>query len=171
MTTTTTTTRISRLRVPELDEAVDRATALTGDPAVAEAVGIGTIKYADLSSDRLSDYVFDWDRMLALTGNTGPYLQYAYARTRAIGRKADTAPGEIRITAPGERALALELLGFAPLLSGLDESLEVHRLAGYLYGLAQAFSAFFDFGRFRVRIVTAPSRSRRRTSSDMVLPL
>jgi arginyl-tRNA synthetase len=82
--------------------------------------------------------------MLALTGNTGPYLQYAYARTRAISRKADAAPGEIRLTVPAERALALELLGFAPLLSGLDESLEVHRLAAYLHGLAQAFSTFFE---------------------------
>ena len=71
-----------------LDEAVDRAAALTGDPAVAEAVGIGAIKYADLSSDRLSDYVFDWDRMLALTGNTGPYLQYAHARIRSIFDRA-----------------------------------------------------------------------------------
>ena len=70
--------------------------ALTGDPAVAEAVGIGAIKYADLSSDRLSDYVFDWDRMLALTGNTGPYLQYAHARIRSIfDRAGDVAPGRL----------------------------------------------------------------------------
>jgi arginyl-tRNA synthetase len=88
--------------------------------------------------------VFDWDRMLALTGNTGPYLQYAYARTQAILEKSATAPGPVRITAPAERALALELLGFAGVVTGLDESLEPHRLAGYLHGLGQAFSAFFE---------------------------
>jgi arginyl-tRNA synthetase len=127
-----------------LDEAVARAAALAPSAEVARSVGIGAVKYADLSGDRMSDYVFDWDRMLALTGNTGPYLQYAYVRTRAIGRKAGAAPGLIRITAPAERALALELLGFAQVVTGLDESLEVHRLAGYLHGLAQAFSVFFE---------------------------
>jgi arginyl-tRNA synthetase len=127
-----------------LDEAVTRAAALNPSPEVARAVGIGAVKYADLSGDRMSDYVFDWDRMLALTGNTGPYLQYAYARTQAILRKSGSAPGPIRISEPAERALALELLGFAPLLTGLDESLELHRLAAYLHGLAQAFSTFFE---------------------------
>jgi arginyl-tRNA synthetase len=127
-----------------LDEAVARAAALAPSAEVARAVGVGAVKYADLSGDRMSDYVFDWDRMLALTGNTGPYLQYAYARTRAIGLKADTAPGLIRLTAPAERALALELLSFAPVVSGLDESLEVHRLATYLHGLVQAFGAFYE---------------------------
>ena len=127
-----------------LDEAVTRAAALTSSGAVARAVGIGAVKYADLSGDRMSDYVFDWDRMLALTGDTGPYLQYAYARTQGILRKADTAPGPIRITAPAERALVLDLLGFATVVTGLDGSLELHRLAGYLHGLAQTFSAFFE---------------------------
>jgi arginyl-tRNA synthetase len=127
-----------------LDEAVARAAALAPSAEVARAVGIGAVKYADLSGDRMSDYVFDWDRMLALTGNTGPYLQYAYARTRAILRKAGTPPGPMRITAPAERALALELLGFAQVVTGLDETLEPHRLAGYLHGLAQAFSGFFE---------------------------
>ncbi|MEU8615583.1 arginine--tRNA ligase, partial [Actinoplanes sp. NPDC048791] len=127
-----------------LDEAVTRAAALASSAEVARAVGIGAVKYADLSGDRMSDYVFDWDRMLALTGNTGPYLQYAYARTRGILLKAQAAPGPIRITAPAERALALELLGFAQVVTGLTESLEMHRLAGYLHGLAQTFSAFFE---------------------------
>ncbi|GAA3342878.1 arginine--tRNA ligase [Amorphoplanes nipponensis] len=135
-----------------LDEAVDRAAALAPSAEVARAVGVGAVKYADLSGDRMSDYVFDWDRMLALTGNTGPYLQYAYARTRAILRKAQTAPGPVLITAPAERALALELLGFAPVAAGLDESLELHRLAGYLHGLAQTFSAFFE----ACPVLTAP---------------
>jgi arginyl-tRNA synthetase len=127
-----------------LDEAVTRAAALAPSADVARAVGIGAVKYADLSGDRMSDYVFDWDRMLALTGNTGPYLQYAYARTRAILRKSDSVPGPILITAPAERALALDLLGFAPVVTGLDESLEPHRLAGCLHGLAQTFSGFFE---------------------------
>jgi arginyl-tRNA synthetase len=127
-----------------LDEAVTRAAALAPSAEVARAVGIGAVKYADLSGDRMSDYVFDWDRMLALTGNTGPYLQYAYARTRGILGKAQAAPGPIRITAPAERALALELLGFAQVVTGLTGSLELHRLAGYLHGLAQTFSAFFE---------------------------
>jgi arginyl-tRNA synthetase len=127
-----------------LDEAVTRAAALAPSAEVARAVGIGAVKYADLSGDRTSDYVFDWDRMLALTGDTGPYLQYAYARTQGILRKADTAPGPIRITAPAERALVLDLLGFATVVTGLDDSLELHRLAGYLHGLAQTFSAFFE---------------------------
>ncbi|RSM68810.1 arginine--tRNA ligase [Actinoplanes sp. ATCC 53533] len=128
-----------------LDEAVARAAALAPSAEVARAVGIGAVKYADLAGDRTSDYVFDWDRMLALTGNTGPYLQYAYARTQAILEKSATAPGPVRITAPAERALALELLGFAGVLTGLDESLEPHRLAGYLHGLGQAFSVFFQY--------------------------
>jgi arginyl-tRNA synthetase len=127
-----------------LDEAETRAAALAPTAEIARAVGVGAVKYADLSGDRMSDYVFDWDRMLALTGNTGPYLQYAYARTRGIIRKAESAPGPIRITAPAERALALELLGFAQVVTGVEESLEPHRLAGYLHGLAQSFSAFFE---------------------------
>ena len=136
-----------------LDEAVDRAAALTGDPAVAEAVGVGAIKYADLSSDRLSDYVFDWDRMLALTGNTGPYLQYAYARIRSLfDRAGDVAPGVFTVGEPAERALALELLAFEPVLEQVAETLEFHRLAVYLHGVAAAFSTFYE----RCPVLKAP---------------
>ena len=127
-----------------LDEAVTRAATLAPSAEVARAVGIGAVKYADLSGDRMSDYVFDWDRMLALTGNTGPYLQYAYARTQAIRRRSATAPGPVRITAPAERALVLELLGFAGAVTAAADALEPHRLAGHLHGLAQTFSAFFE---------------------------
>ena len=85
--------------------------------AVARAVGIGAIKYADLSSDRIKDYVFDWDRMLAFDGNTAPYLQYAHARIRSIfrrgGDRRSASAAVHRIAEPAERALALELLGFA----------------------------------------------------------
>jgi arginyl-tRNA synthetase len=112
---------------------------------VGRAIGIGAIKYADLSGDRMSDYLFDWDRMLALTGNTGPYLQYANARIQSIFRKAgERVPGKIALTVPAERALALELLAFGPVVTGVGVSLEFHRLTGYLYGLATTFSAFYE---------------------------
>src|SRR6202035_2799987 len=80
--------------------------------AIAHVVGIGSIKYADLSTHRIKDYVFDWDRMLALEGNTAPYLMYAHARIRSIFRKAEAevGAGAIVVAAPKERALALELL-------------------------------------------------------------
>ena len=127
-----------------LDEAITRAAVRAPSAEIARAVGVGAIKYADLSSDRMSGYVFDWDRMLALTGNTGPYMQYAYARVQAIFRRAGESDGRIAITAPAERALVLELLAFAPVVTGAGTSLEFHRLAGYLYGLAQTFSTFYE---------------------------
>jgi arginyl-tRNA synthetase len=150
-----------------LEEAAGRAGALalakSPDLPAAEAarvgraIGMGAIKYADLSGDRLSDYVFDWDRMLALTGNTGPYLQYAYARIQSIFRRAGAAaPGPIILTAAPERALALELLAFAPVIARVGRSLEFHRLAGYLYGLAAAFSACYE----ACPVLTAPGDVR-----------
>ncbi|GAB1645743.1 arginine--tRNA ligase [Krasilnikovia sp. MM14-A1259] len=150
-----------------LDEAAQRASALAAaktpdlDPAalarVGRLVGTGAIKYADLSADRRSDYVFDWDRMLALTGNTGPYLQYAYARICSIFRRAGTAaPGQVVLTEAPERALALELTAFAPMVSGVGGSLDFHRLTGYLYGLATAFSAFYE----KCPVLTAPPAVR-----------
>ena len=135
-----------------LDEAVDRARQLNPDPDVAKAIGIGAIKYADLVNDRLSDYVFDWDRMLALTGNTGPYLQYAHARTRSILERAGDFDGRFVISHPAERALALELLNFAPVLEQVGRTLEFHRLAGYLYAVASAFSTFYE----NCPVLTAP---------------
>ncbi|GAA0537406.1 arginine--tRNA ligase [Paractinoplanes ferrugineus] len=120
-----------------LDEAQARATSA--------AVGIGAIKYADLSSDRRSDYVFDWDRMLASTGNTGPYLQYAYARIRSIFRRSPAAePGPVVLADPAERRLALHLLGFEAVVHAAIEQREPHRLAVYLHDLAVAFSSFYE---------------------------
>jgi arginyl-tRNA synthetase len=138
-----------------LEEATERATAVALakspdlSPAeaarVGRAIGIGAVKYADLSGDRISDYLFDWDRMLALSGNTGPYLQYAYARIQSIFRKAGAArPGRVVLTEPAERELVLGLLAFAPVLTGVGESMEFHRLAGYLHELATTFSAFYE---------------------------
>jgi arginyl-tRNA synthetase len=129
-----------------LDEAVARAAEVSG-PDVARAVGIGAVKYADLSNDRAKDYVFDWDRMLALVGDTSVYLQYAHARVRSIFAKADSVePGEPKEQAiqPHEHTLAVELLGFPAVVEYVAGSLEFHRLAAYLYAVATAFSRFFE---------------------------
>jgi arginyl-tRNA synthetase len=148
-----------------LDEAVERADAELAKRdvergvdrdaaerrALAPAIGIGAVKYADLANDRIKDYVFDWERMLAPEGRTGPYLQYAHARIRSIFRKAGEegveapVPGApIALAEPAERALGLELLGFGAAVLEAAESLKPHRLAGYLYDLAAAFTAFFE---------------------------
>jgi arginyl-tRNA synthetase len=119
-----------------LDEAEQRASS--------PAVGIGAIKYADLSADRRSDYVFDWDRMLASTGNTGPYLQYAYARIRSIFRRGSFDLGPVVLAEPAERRLALTLLGFESAVTAAADLREPHRLASYLHDLAVAFSGFYE---------------------------
>ncbi len=119
-----------------LDEAVARAST--------PAVGIGAIKYADLAGDRRSDYVFDWDRMLASTGDTGPYLQYAYIRIRSLLRKAESGAGVITLHEPAERRLGLALLGFEPALTAALDRREPHRLAGFLHDLAVAFTSFYE---------------------------
>ncbi len=140
-----------------LTEAVERATALArernpelGEAEAAEvgrAVGIGAIKYADLSGDRHKDYVLDWERMLSLDGNTAPYLQYAYSRVRSIFRRAGAAArpdADVSLAEPAERALAMELVGFAAVVEEVAGSLEFHRLTAYLHRLAVAFSAFYE---------------------------
>ncbi|HEX6256683.1 MAG TPA: arginine--tRNA ligase [Euzebyales bacterium] len=125
---------------PDMDDAT-RAT-------VAEATGVGAVKYADLSTDRVKDYVFDYDRMLAFEGNTAPYLQYANARIRSIfrklGRPASTDVAEVVVAAPEERALAIELLSLPGVIDEVVETMEFHRLATYLYGLATAFTGFYE---------------------------
>jgi arginyl-tRNA synthetase len=140
-----------------LDEAERRASA--------PAVGIGAIKYADLASDRRGDYVFDWDRMLAATGNTGPYLQYAYARIRSVFRQVAGAPGPVRLTEPAERRLALTLLGFEPAVRSAAELREPHRLAVYLHTLAVAFSTFYENCPIR-RAADDATRAGRLTLAD-----
>ncbi|HEY0710006.1 MAG TPA: arginine--tRNA ligase [Polyangia bacterium] len=127
---------------PDLDAAAQRK--------IAEAVGVGAIKYADLSNDRIKDYVFDWNRMLAFEGNTAPYLMYAHARIQSILRKAAWtgdragAASTLRIEAPQERALALELLGFATVVDKVGETLQPHRICTHLYDVAQAFTGFYE---------------------------
>jgi arginyl-tRNA synthetase len=148
------------LRLIELlDEGRARAAAAIAerDPELSEAkrlelasiISLGAIKYMDLSSDRIKDYVFDWDRMLAAEGNTGPYLQYALVRIRSIFRKlteqggAPPSPASIRIQHDRERALALCISGFEGAVQSVAGSLEPHKLCGFLFELAGAFSAFW----------------------------
>ncbi|MEM9253464.1 MAG: arginine--tRNA ligase [Planctomycetota bacterium] len=141
-----------------MDEAVTRARAavteknpeLTDAEAddVAEAVGIGAIKYADLSSDRIKDYVFDWDRMLALEGNTAPYLLNAYVRIRSIFRKGEIDPAKVAAEPachePAERALVLLLLEYPRVVASVADSLEPHRLCNHLYELASSYHKFYE---------------------------
>jgi arginyl-tRNA synthetase len=116
--------------------------------AIAQDVGIGAIKYADLSTARESAYIFDWDRMISFKGNTGPYLQYATARIRSIFRRAgiDEAGlhGPIVITAPAERELAKKLLEFGPVVTQVAETAEPHRLSTYLFEVASLFTSFYE---------------------------
>jgi arginyl-tRNA synthetase len=121
--------------------------------AIAEDVGIGAIKYADLSTARDSAYIFDFDRMISFKGNTGPYLQYATTRIQSIFRKAgidETAvTGPIVIAEPAERELALKLLGFGAVLEGVaasvaDHGAEPHRLSAYLFEAASLFTSFYE---------------------------
>lgn len=116
-------------------------------PSLAESLSLAAIKYTDLSSDRIKDYIFDWDRMLAAEGNTGPYLQYAQARRRSLLRKLEPGeainPNSIRIQHDRERALALSLVGFGDTVHSVADTLEPHKLCGFLYELASAFSSFW----------------------------
>jgi arginyl-tRNA synthetase len=154
-----------------LQEGVDRARDILDEvdassrfdaaelDAVAEAVGIGAVKYADLSTARESAYLFDWDRMISFRGNTGPYLQYATARIRSIFRRADEAEAGraeagqaeagaresgVAITAGPERALALRLLDFGTMVTQLGETAEPHRLCAYLFDVASLFTTFYE---------------------------
>ncbi len=145
-----------------LAEAVDRARGILDEvdaaarfspgelDEVAEAVGIGAVKYADLSTARDSAYVFDWDRMISFRGNTGPYLQYATARIRSIFRRAgsdadpDIRGSRIIVGAAAERALALRLLGFGAVVTGAGATAEPHRLCGYLFEVASLFTSFYE---------------------------
>ncbi|MEX0887050.1 MAG: arginine--tRNA ligase [Phycisphaeraceae bacterium] len=129
---------------------------------IARVVGIGAVKYADLANDRTRDYVFDWSRMLALDGNTAPYLQNAYVRIRSIFRKGEIdAAGidadAIRVTAPAERALILHLVGWPAVIEAVAEHLEPHRLCNFLYELAAAYHQFYE----RCPVLTAPDEATR----------
>ncbi|MFE9885449.1 arginine--tRNA ligase [Streptomyces scopuliridis] len=140
-----------------LDEAVERATAVVREKAkdlsedeIAERgkqVGIGAVKYADLSTSAARDYKFDLDQMVSLHGDTSVYIQYAYARIQSILRKAgDAKPAahpELRL-APAERALGLHVDQFGEVLAEVASGYEPHKLAAYLYQLASHFTTFYD---------------------------
>ena len=151
------------LRLAELlEEAVTRAKATLSESSVdfepaeadevARIVGIGAVKYADLSVAHDTSYTFDLDRMLAPIGNTAPYLQYAGARIRSIGRKAEAegvdasqvANAAISLGESAERELALSILGFADVVAEVAAGSTPHRLCTYLFDLAQAFTSFYE---------------------------
>ena len=115
---------------------------------IARKVGIGAIKYADLSKTRTNDYIFDWDAMMSFEGNTAPYLQYAYTRIRSIFRKAGIDPenfsGELKIEAPQEKALAMKLLQFGEVVDQVAAEGYPHILCNYIYELASAFMSFYE---------------------------
>jgi arginyl-tRNA synthetase len=142
-----------------LDEAVERAEVAIAEKnpdigpeerlVVANIVGIGALKYSDLSTERIRDYVFDWDRMLAFEGNTGPYLQYAHARICSIFRRAridraSVRSGHIILNQPHERALAMRLLAYPSAIATTLDSYSPHKLCTYVYELASDFSSFYQ---------------------------
>jgi arginyl-tRNA synthetase len=142
-----------------LDEAEERALEVVTEKnpdlpqttrgQIARVVGIGAVKYADLSQNRSTDYVFSWQKMLAMTGNTAPYMQYAYVRVQSIFRKAEeraqkAAPTKILLEHEAELDLAKHILRFAEALHAVLEDDKPNWLTGYLYDLAGKFSAFYD---------------------------
>jgi arginyl-tRNA synthetase len=141
-----------------LEEAVERACALVKEKnsaisademaEIGQKVGIGAVKYADLSKTRTNDYIFDWETMLSFEGNTAPYLQYAYTRIRSIFRKAGTKYSDvsqrINISEDQEKILALKLLQFGEVLQQVADDAYPHILCSYLYELASAYMVFYE---------------------------
>jgi arginyl-tRNA synthetase len=159
-----------------IDEAQARAAAaiaeknpdIAGDEraAVAHALGVGAVKYADMSTDRIKDYVFDWERMLAFEGNTAPYLQYAHARICSIFRRAGgrPEPGEAPVlTEPAERALGLSILGFPDALRVALETWSPSKLCTYLFHLASTFTTFYEM----CPVLAAPDEQTRRSRMSL----
>jgi arginyl-tRNA synthetase len=140
-----------------LDEAEVRALAVVAEKnpdlsaeihqQIARAVGIGAVKYADLSQNRTTDYVFSWSKMLAMTGNTAPYMQYAYVRVQSIFRKAgeaSTSPAPVTLEHPAELDLAKHILRFPETLQAVADDDKPNWLTGYLYDLSNKFSTFYE---------------------------
>ncbi len=164
-----------------LDEAESRAAAIVAEKnpdltederqRVAQVVGIGAIKYADLSNDRIKDYVFSWDRMLSMEGNTAPYLQYAYTRIRSIFRKAEVEAESlggqaVTVSHPAERALVLKIAQWPDVVGQVAVALEPHRLCNWLYDLAVAYSAFYEHCPV-IRADDEPTRRSRLALCDL----
>lgn len=140
-----------------IDEAVARATKVVEEKSpdmpeeekarVARIVGVGAIKFAELSQNRMSDYIFDWDKMLSLSGDTAPYLQNSYVRVRSIFRKIDgqfVAPQSITLTEDAEIHLARLLVRYAEVVPSTLDDCRPNLLAAYLYDLARAFHSFYE---------------------------
>ncbi len=163
-----------------LDEALERARRLVAEknpdmPAdelekLANAVGIGAVKYADLSKSRTTDYIFDWDNMLAFEGNTAPYMQYAYTRVLSVFRKGNVdesslAATPVSITDPREAALAARLLQFEETLAVVARDGTPHVMCAYLYDVAGLFSGFYE----HCPILSAESDSLRQSRLKLAL--
>ena len=163
-----------------LDEALERARRLVAEknpemPAdelekLANAVGIGAVKYADLSKNRTTDYIFDWDNMLAFEGNTAPYMQYAYTRVLSVFRKADIdestlAAAPVVITEDREAQLAARLLQFEETLTVVAREGTPHVMCSYLYDLAGLFSGFYE----HCPILSAESEETRNSRLKLAL--
>ena len=163
-----------------LDEALERARLLVAEknpdmPAdelekLANAVGIGAVKYADLSKNRTTDYIFDWDNMLAFEGNTAPYMQYAYTRVLSVFRKADIdesalAAAPVVITEEREAQLAARLLQFEETLTVVAREGTPHVMCSYLYDLAGLFSGFYE----HCPILSAESEETRNSRLKLAL--
>jgi arginyl-tRNA synthetase len=163
-----------------LDEALERAAVAIDEKnpdlspderaEVVHTIGIGAVKYAELSTDRIKDYVFDWDRMLSFDGNTGPYLQYAHARICSIFRRAEIDRASVRgvdiqVGTPQERALALRLLAYPTAIDTTLETYSPHKLCTYVYDLATDFTAFYE--HCPVLKADEPLRSSRLALSDL----
>ena len=140
-----------------LDEAVERARVTVDEKSpdfpedekqrIAGIIGIGSVKYAELSQHRMTDYIFDWDTMLSLKGNTAPYLINAYVRTRAIFRRLGKdfeEGGTIEISADAEKALVLKLAQFAESVPSVLQDFRPNTLANYLYELATTYHKFWE---------------------------
>jgi arginyl-tRNA synthetase len=165
-----------------LDEAEQRALAVVADKnpdldpdtqrEIARIVGIGAVKYADLLPNRQGDYVFSWDRMLALNGNTAPYLQYAYTRVRSIFRKGGLDPkaanqprASFHLDVPEELALGKQLLNFGLILAAVARDYRPNLLCNYLYDLAGHFARFYE--ACPVLKAAEPARSTRLALCDL----
>ena len=145
-----------------LDEAIERAEKLVAknveekgsdlsleeQKTIARKIGIGAVKYADLSKTRTNDYIFNWETMLSFEGNTAPYLQYAYTRIQSIFRKADISPeslsGDINIQNDAEKALAIKLLQFSEVVNNVSSDAYPHLLCTYLYELSSLYMSFYE---------------------------
>lgn len=141
-----------------IDESVERAYILVTEKNaelaedvrrnIARVVGVGALKYAELSKNRTTDYIFDWDTMLSFEGNTAPYLQYAYTRIRSVFRRAAiepaALPSQLSISEPAEVALTVKLLQFEEALDAATEDFQANVLCNYLFELAGLFMSFYE---------------------------